>query len=68
MSGITNGRREILTATVYLVRMEVAILKRTDGVTPCFDNLSGSHLLSQGKSSRQMMVFMPVVVDFDCNF
>ena len=59
MSGITNGRREILTATVYLVRVEVAILEIIDGVTPCcryFTIYHDSHfqsLLFRNNNSRR---------------
>ena len=44
-----------------IVRVRVVFKKTVVGDWR-FDNLSGSHLLSQVKSLRQMMVFMPRVV------
>ena len=44
-----------------IIRVKVVFRKTVDGDRR-FDYLSGSHLQSQVKSRRQMMVFMPLVV------
>ena len=46
---------------VVIFRMRIAFRKTVVGDWR-FDYLSGSHLQSQVKSRRQMMVFMPVVL------
>ena len=51
----------ICCLSCVIVRARVVFRKTVVGDW-CFDYLSGSHLQSQVKSRRQMMVFMPLVV------